>query len=150
MAAIGDDLLPSRCCSFVLPSLHNKVDCLCLWNHQPSYWWIRLPVAEFKPIRDQRQSLNRWNRYVLGEKYISEVSKKYPKSKAWVSQARLVINITWTLTLTERRNVRIIRLTCWSRYMKVKRDISSPTSSQSIDLRWRLSQILSKKRSSPV
>ncbi|RMY67332.1 hypothetical protein D0864_11610 [Hortaea werneckii] len=37
---------------------------------------------EFKPGKDQRQSLNRWNRYVLGEKYIKEASIKYPKSKA--------------------------------------------------------------------
>ncbi|KAK4552778.1 Arginyl-tRNA--protein transferase 1 [Recurvomyces mirabilis] len=41
-----------------------------------------LPSAEFKPSRDQRQVLNRWNRFVLGDKYIRELEKKYPKTKA--------------------------------------------------------------------
>ncbi|KAK4540644.1 hypothetical protein LTR36_008975 [Oleoguttula mirabilis] len=44
--------------------------------------WRRLPAAELKPSRDQRQTLNRWNRFVLGEKYLKEVSAKHPKSKA--------------------------------------------------------------------
>ena len=48
------------------------------------HYTIRLPAADFKPSKDQRQSLNRWNRHVLGEKYIKEVSIKYPKSKAYV------------------------------------------------------------------
>ncbi|GAB7362506.1 hypothetical protein MBLNU230_g2826t2 [Neophaeotheca triangularis] len=42
---------------------------------------IRLPAAEYNPTRDQRQALNRWNRFVLGEKYIKEVKKRFPKSK---------------------------------------------------------------------
>ncbi|KAK5112015.1 hypothetical protein LTR62_004549 [Meristemomyces frigidus] len=42
----------------------------------------RLPAAEFKPSRDQRQVLYRWNRFVLGEKYIKEVERKFPKTKA--------------------------------------------------------------------
>ncbi|KAI6809805.1 arginine-tRNA-protein transferase-like protein 1 [Hortaea werneckii] len=46
------------------------------------HYTIRLPAADFKPSKDQRQSLNRWNRYVLGEKYIKEANTKYPKSKA--------------------------------------------------------------------
>ncbi|KAI7159601.1 arginine-tRNA-protein transferase-like protein 1 [Hortaea werneckii] len=46
------------------------------------HYTIRLPAADFKPGKDQRQSLNRWNRYVLGEKYMKEASIKYPKSKA--------------------------------------------------------------------
>ncbi|EMF17316.1 arginine-tRNA-protein transferase 1 [Sphaerulina musiva SO2202] len=46
------------------------------------HYTIRLPVSEFKPAKDQRQALNRWNRFVLGDDYIKSLSTKYPKSKA--------------------------------------------------------------------
>ncbi|KAK0280024.1 Arginyl-tRNA--protein transferase 1 [Friedmanniomyces endolithicus] len=46
------------------------------------HYTIRLPVVDFRANRDQRQSLHRWNRYVLGEKYIDEVKRRHPKSKA--------------------------------------------------------------------
>ncbi|TKA83422.1 hypothetical protein B0A55_00364 [Friedmanniomyces simplex] len=46
------------------------------------HYTIRLPVAEFKPSRDQRQALHRWNRYVLGDKYGEEMKRRHPKSKA--------------------------------------------------------------------
>ncbi|EMC96642.1 hypothetical protein BAUCODRAFT_122625 [Baudoinia panamericana UAMH 10762] len=46
------------------------------------HYTIRLPASEFKPSRDQRQALNRWNRFVLGERYIGGVNIKYPKSRS--------------------------------------------------------------------
>lgn len=45
------------------------------------HYTIRLPAAEFHPGRDQRHAINRWNRFVLGEKYLQEVAKRYPKTK---------------------------------------------------------------------
>ncbi|KAF2858157.1 arginine-tRNA-protein transferase 1 [Piedraia hortae CBS 480.64] len=45
------------------------------------HYAIRIPVAEFKPRRDQRQALHRWNRFILGDKYLNEMKKKYPKTK---------------------------------------------------------------------
>lgn len=45
------------------------------------HYTIRLDSAEFKPTRDQRQTLYRWNRYVLGERYFKEASVKFPKTK---------------------------------------------------------------------
>jgi len=42
---------------------------------------IRSDAEIFKPTRDQRQCLHKWARYVLGENYIAEAAKKYPKSK---------------------------------------------------------------------
>lgn len=43
---------------------------------------FRLPVDQFKPRRDQRQAVNRWNKYVLGDEYVKESAKLHPKSKA--------------------------------------------------------------------
>jgi arginine-tRNA-protein transferase len=42
----------------------------------------RLPVGEFKPRRDQRSACHRWNRFVLGDEYVKEAAKLYPKSKS--------------------------------------------------------------------
>lgn len=42
---------------------------------------FRLPVDQFKPRRDQRQAVNRWNKYVLGDAYVRESAKLHPKSK---------------------------------------------------------------------
>jgi len=40
-----------------------------------------LHAATFKASRDQRQCLHKWTRNVLGEDYIREAAKMYPKSK---------------------------------------------------------------------
>ncbi|EQK99551.1 arginine-tRNA-protein transferase 1 [Ophiocordyceps sinensis CO18] len=37
--------------------------------------------CHFKPSRDQRQAINRFNRYVLGEQYIKEAARLYPRSR---------------------------------------------------------------------
>jgi arginine-tRNA-protein transferase len=42
----------------------------------------RLPVAEFKPRRDQRHACYSWNKFVLGDQYIKEAARQYPKTKA--------------------------------------------------------------------
>ncbi|KAL2351855.1 arginine-tRNA-protein transferase [Cryomyces antarcticus] len=50
------------------------------------HYTIRLPATQLKPAKDQRQALNRWNRFVLGETYVKETARLYPKSK--VDKAR--------------------------------------------------------------
>lgn len=45
------------------------------------HYTIRLDSTEFKPSRDQRQTINRFNAYVLGDKYAKEASRLYPKTK---------------------------------------------------------------------
>ncbi|KAF2090088.1 arginine-tRNA-protein transferase 1 [Saccharata proteae CBS 121410] len=52
------------------------------------HYTIRLPAASFKPTRDQRQAVNRWNRYVLGDEYIDESKKRHPKSKEEKAKTR--------------------------------------------------------------
>jgi len=43
---------------------------------------IRLHSDSFHASKDQRQVLNRFNKWVLGEKYIKESARLYPKSRA--------------------------------------------------------------------
>jgi hypothetical protein len=69
----------------MLPALHDPV------SRKPKGTCVgfppsdvnRLPVAEFHPSKDHRQATNRWNRFVLGEEYIKEAAKRYPKSKEY-------------------------------------------------------------------
>jgi arginyl-tRNA---protein transferase len=42
---------------------------------------IRLDASAFHPTKDQRQAQNRFNRYILGDAYIKEVARLYPRSK---------------------------------------------------------------------
>ncbi|KAF1989084.1 arginine-tRNA-protein transferase 1 [Aulographum hederae CBS 113979] len=46
------------------------------------HYTIRLPADKLKPSHHQRKASNRWNKYVLGDTYIKEAAKKYPKSRA--------------------------------------------------------------------
>ncbi|TGO89597.1 hypothetical protein BPOR_0102g00200 [Botrytis porri] len=42
---------------------------------------IRLDSHQFRPTKDQRQVLNRFNKYVLGDTYTKEAARLYPKSR---------------------------------------------------------------------
>ncbi|KAL4727692.1 Arginyl-tRNA--protein transferase 1 [Fusarium chlamydosporum] len=45
------------------------------------HYTIRLDSNQFKPSRDQRQTINRFNKFVLGDSYIKEASRLYPRSR---------------------------------------------------------------------
>ncbi|QKX61520.1 uncharacterized protein TRUGW13939_08672 [Talaromyces rugulosus] len=45
------------------------------------HYTMRLQAADFKPRRDQRKALNRWNKYVLGQEYIRKAAMLAPKTR---------------------------------------------------------------------
>jgi arginyl-tRNA---protein transferase len=45
------------------------------------HYTIRLEAAKFKASKSQRQTINRWNRYVMGTEYTSKVAKLCPRSR---------------------------------------------------------------------
>ncbi|ATY60970.1 Arginine-tRNA-transferase [Cordyceps militaris] len=45
------------------------------------HYTIRLDSTEFKPSRDQRQTINRFNSHVLGDEYAKEASRRHPRTK---------------------------------------------------------------------
>ncbi|KAI1781021.1 arginine-tRNA-protein transferase [Hypoxylon cercidicola] len=53
----------------------NQKDACC-----PPYT-IRLDSDRFRTIRDQRQAVNRFNKYVIGDAYAKEAARLYPKSR---------------------------------------------------------------------
>ncbi|KAK9445940.1 arginine-tRNA-protein transferase 1 [Metarhizium brunneum] len=50
------------------------------------HYTIRLDSGQFKPSRDQRQTVNRFNRFVLGESYIKDAARLYPKPRKEVKR----------------------------------------------------------------
>ncbi|KAK3623374.1 Arginyl-tRNA--protein transferase 1 [Elasticomyces elasticus] len=70
------------------------------------HYTIRLPVAEFKASRDQRQALNRWNRYVLGDKYAEDLKRKHPKSKAEKKQENSSFDLMANVHQSEAQNLK--------------------------------------------
>ncbi|KAM5345787.1 hypothetical protein ACJ41O_011648 [Fusarium nematophilum] len=50
------------------------------------HYTIRLDSRQFKPSRDQRQTLNRFNRYVMGDTYMKEAARIHPKSRDQVKK----------------------------------------------------------------
>jgi arginyl-tRNA---protein transferase len=78
--------------SLMLPTLYNSVSAhaslqACSPRLAESHLTRSLPVGEFKPRRDQRSACHRWNKYVLGEAYVNEAARLYPKSRS--EKARL-------------------------------------------------------------
>ncbi|KAF2236563.1 arginine-tRNA-protein transferase 1 [Viridothelium virens] len=51
------------------------------WRSCCPHYTIRLPAAQLKASKDQRQAVNRWNRYVIGEDYAKEAARLHPKPK---------------------------------------------------------------------
>lgn len=45
------------------------------------HYTLRLDSAQFKPSRDQRQAVNRFNRFVAGDGYAKEAARRYPLTR---------------------------------------------------------------------
>ncbi|OTB13491.1 hypothetical protein K445DRAFT_320037 [Daldinia sp. EC12] len=53
----------------------NQRDACC------PHYSIRLDSGRFRPTRDQRQAVNRFNKYVVGDAYLKEAARLYPRSR---------------------------------------------------------------------
>ncbi|KAI1083800.1 arginine-tRNA-protein transferase [Whalleya microplaca] len=53
----------------------NQKDACC------PHYTIRLDASRFKASKDQRQAVNRFNKYVIGDTYAREAARLYPKSR---------------------------------------------------------------------
>ena len=57
------------------------------------HYTLRLDSAEFKPTKDQRQAVNRFNRYILGETYAREAARSHPRPRAEVRRRKNVFDL---------------------------------------------------------
>lgn len=45
------------------------------------HYTLRLDSSQFRPTKDQRQAINRFNRFVTGDAYAQEAARLYPRSR---------------------------------------------------------------------
>lgn len=84
-------------------SIFYKPDVL---RHCCPHYTIRLPVASFKPSKDQRKAINRWNDHVLGESYLKEASRLYPLSKEEKARLKNTFDLAREVHKAELHNVK--------------------------------------------
>ncbi|CAO2651333.1 Nn.00g096300.m01.CDS01 [Neocucurbitaria sp. VM-36] len=63
-------------------------------------------VDSFRPSKDQRRAVNKWNDHVLGEAYMKEASKLYPISKEEKARLKNTFDLTREVHKTELENVK--------------------------------------------
>ncbi|KAF1830457.1 hypothetical protein BDW02DRAFT_591857 [Decorospora gaudefroyi] len=75
-------------------------------RHCCPHYTIRLPAASFKPSKDQRKAVNRWNDHVLGEAYTKEASRLYPVSKEEKARLKNTFELSREIHKAESQNVK--------------------------------------------
>ncbi|KAI4163126.1 MAG: hypothetical protein LQ342_003254 [Letrouitia transgressa] len=80
-------------------TFYYKQDCR---NSCCPHYAIRLDAKAFESRKDQRQAVNRWNRFILGEDYRFQAAKSYPKTRDW-HYVYHVLNLGFLLHREKRR-----------------------------------------------
>jgi arginine-tRNA-protein transferase len=57
------------------------------------HYTLRLDSAQFKPTKDQRQAVNRFNRHIIGDSYAREAARLHPRSRAEVRRRHNVFDL---------------------------------------------------------
>lgn len=94
LSIVDGDGMPiwwSSFASFVIPLNHSQTSrsgtLYYKQNLQRSccpHYTLRLEASDFRPRRDQRKAINRWNKFVLGPEYMHKVAHLSPRSRACV------------------------------------------------------------------
>jgi arginyl-tRNA---protein transferase len=67
---------------------------------------IRLDALAFKATKEQRQAVNRFNRYLLGEDYIKESARIHPKSKEDTARRKTEFDLVERIHEGERQSIK--------------------------------------------
>ncbi|EAQ86624.1 hypothetical protein CHGG_07877 [Chaetomium globosum CBS 148.51] len=57
------------------------------------HYTLRLDSTQFKPTKDQRQAVNRFNRHIIGDTYAREAARLHPRSRAEVRRRHNVFDL---------------------------------------------------------
>jgi arginine-tRNA-protein transferase len=57
------------------------------------HYTLRLDSTQFHPSKDQRQAVNRFNRHIVGEKYVRDAARLHPRSRAEVRRRQNVFDL---------------------------------------------------------
>jgi arginine-tRNA-protein transferase len=58
------------------------------------HYTIRLDSQDFKPTKDQRQAVNKFNRHIVGEDYTKAAARLHPRSKAEAKRRNNVFDLS--------------------------------------------------------
>lgn len=75
----------------------NQKDSCC------PHYTLRLDAAAFKPSRDQRQAVNRFNKYVIGEEYAKAAARLHPRSREEAKRRETVFDLVERVHEAESR-----------------------------------------------
>jgi arginine-tRNA-protein transferase len=67
------------------------------------HYTLRLDSTQFKPTKDQRQAINRFNKYVTGDAYDKEAARLYPRSKQEAKRRHNEFDLVERVHEAERR-----------------------------------------------
>ncbi|KAJ9374814.1 hypothetical protein DTO282E5_369 [Paecilomyces variotii] len=70
------------------------------------HYTMRLDASEFKPRKDQRKALNRWNKYILGPEYMRKAARLCPKTREEKKCRKNNFDLLTAVHETEYENVK--------------------------------------------
>ncbi|GAD93427.1 arginine-tRNA-protein transferase [Paecilomyces variotii No. 5] len=70
------------------------------------HYTMRLDASEFKPRKDQRKALNRWNKYVLGPEYMRKAARLCPKTREEKKHRKCNFDLLTAIHESEYENVK--------------------------------------------
>lgn len=71
------------------------------------HYTLRLDSTEFKPTKDQRQAVNRFNRYITGDAYAKETAQLYPRSREEVRKRNNEFDLVSRIHEAESESLRV-------------------------------------------
>ncbi|KAK1761406.1 arginine-tRNA-protein transferase [Echria macrotheca] len=70
------------------------------------HYTLRLDSAKFRPTKDQRQAINRFNKYVLGDAYSKELARMNPRSREEARKRDNEFDLVARIAESELRSLR--------------------------------------------
>ncbi|KAI1293289.1 arginine-tRNA-protein transferase [Xylaria venustula] len=78
----------------------NQRDACC------PHYSLRIDSTRFRPTKDQRQAINRFNKYVVGGVYAQEAARQHPKSREQARKRDTEFNLTERIHESERQSLK--------------------------------------------
>ncbi|TGJ86828.1 hypothetical protein E0Z10_g1957 [Xylaria hypoxylon] len=78
----------------------NQRDACC------PHYTLRIDSTRFRPTRDQRQAINRFNRFVIGDAYAKEAARRHPKSREQARKRDTEFNLTERIHESESESLK--------------------------------------------
>lgn len=69
------------------------------------HYSLRLDSTEFKPSKDQRQAINRFNRFLLGDSYSKKAAQKHPLTREQAKKRDTVFDLSERIHEAEAENL---------------------------------------------